>query len=200
MSMSKVVATERKFNGRTLFVSAAISLMLLTLYAGVSAAQQVEASTIPTSIVIALEDERDYSVLLSTLFGEVGRSVDSTAITYATDLVTFRNRVARQIEQNVVVVNLIEEYALNQGAVDQYDEVARLKKKVESQKAQILSYIESDVFLVPAIRQRYNLYQSFVQRVFGSVGLNPVVELAKLRGDVFETHGELAALYSALRK
>ena len=152
------------------------------------------------SIVINLDIERDYQILLSTLFGEVEESINKTSPEYARYIDVYRNRVARQIEQNLVLVNLIEEYSITTNQSVKYaDEILEIHNRVEGQKLDILPIIESDAYLSKAIKYKYDLYGSFVQKVFGKIGDSPLVELNKLREEVFVTHTDLATLYLILK-
>ena len=154
-------------------------------------------------LVITLTQKKDYAVLLSSLFGNVGRDVPEQASNWAKSLDEYRTRVALQAERNTVLLQLIQglSVGISEDRREEYNKrILDLKKRIESQKITVVPIIENDAFLSRAIRSSYGLYASFVSGLFERVSDgDPVDKLNDLQSDIFQTYSDLAVLYTQLK-
>lgn len=154
-------------------------------------------------LVVSFTEKKDYSVLLSSLFGNVGKEVPSQAYEWTKRIDEYRVRIARQAEQNIVLFRLIENLTdgLPYEKRDEYDKkISNLNKMVEKHKSIVVPIIENDAFLSKAIRSSYGLYGSFVLGFIEKVSEgNPVETLDELQAEVFQTYNDLAVLYTQVK-
>ena len=115
--------------------------------------------------VLSIAD-KDYSVLLSSLFGKVKKRVPEGAYNYTQDIDEYRARIAQGIKENneltKILYTLIEYFPekLKNGYQEEIDQHAI---EAERLKMVIFPYKESDATLSDAVVQKYNLYTSFTE-------------------------------------
>ena len=174
------------------------SLLIMTFIPAFTFAEEVQINEEKTdSISIGVDVKRDYSTLLSALFGAVDKPVDATAFEFTKNLDQYRNRVARQIEQNTILLNVIE-------GLDKFDEyseeIVELRGLIENEKVTIVPIIENDAYLSKSVKYKYNLYNNFVDRMLAKVSGDPVAELNALGDEVFRTYLKMEKFYLQLRQ
>lgn len=159
------------------------------------AVQQEQIERLDTTI-----ENKDYSVLLSSLFGMVGRTVPDDAYNYIRDVDEYRFRVARAVEENHELVQalaaIIQDYP-KQLADGYRDEIIEIKKNIRKHKTIILPYLESDAALSSIVQERYELYTSIVDRLLAPVQQEySFAELQEIRKESSVLRREITVLYS----
>ena len=152
---------------------------------------------------------RDYSILLSSLFGAAGLPVPDDAYTYIRDVDEYRIRVARGIEENNEFVQalkaLVQHYPKR--LADGYqEEIEVIEQSVWRHKAAILPYIESDAFLSDAVVAEYdlrtvNVFDSIISAIEGVFGHRDtsVERLREIREEAYALRRDITVLYSRAR-
>ena len=163
-----------------------------------AAAEEAE----PEPLVITIQD-RDYTILLSALFGRVERKVPESAETYIRNIDEYRVRIAHQVERNNTFITPL--YTLTEDLPERLaegyrEEIDRINSRAKAQKVAVLPYVQNDAFLITAVTAEYNLYPSFVQALIERVhNRNLVRKLNKIREESSEIRSEIAVLYTKIK-
>lgn len=156
----------------------------------------------PKPLVLRIDD-RDYSILLSALFGKVNREVPESAEIYIRNVDEYRVRIARQIEQNNTFITVL--YTLTESLpkrlADGYqEEIHTISEQTKEHKIAILPYVENDAFLSTAVVSEYDLYPSFVSGLIERVNNNNTLrKLNEIREESTEIRTEIAVLYTKIK-
>ena len=148
-------------------------------------------------------NEKDYTVLLSSLFGRVGREIPGDAFVYTRDIDKYRTRIAHGIEENndltLALITLIQNYP--KGLVNGYrQEIAFIQDKIQRQRRAMLPYMKSDVFLSETVVSRYGLHSSFVNRLITQANrTTSLEEIKRIQDDSYAVRREIALLYIRVR-
>ena len=148
-------------------------------------------------------DEKDYTVLLSSLFGRVGREVPDDAFVYTRDIDKYRTRIAHGIEENndltLALVTLIQNYP--KGLINGYhQEIVSIQDEIQRQRRAMLPYMKSDIFLSEAVVSHYGLYSSFVNRLITQANsITSLEELKRIQNDSYAVRREITLLYIRAR-
>ena len=142
---------------------------------------------------------KDYSVLLSSLFGKVRKSVPEGAYTYIQDIDEYRARIAQGIKENneltQILYTLIEKFPkkLESGYREEIDEH---KIEAERLKMDIFPHIESDASLSYAVVEKYGLHTSFTEWLVYRINQKSIInELNKIQEKSYALRKEIALLY-----
>ena len=150
---------------------------------------------------LVIEDiaNRDYSVLLSSLFGRVGQEVPESAYTYVQNVDEYRFRIARSIRENERLLAALHTKVdgLPKKLAEGYrEEINDIRERNVNLKIAILPYIENDTFLSKAVIEHYNLYTSFVERLLDRINTGLSFEnLNNTRKESYEIRRDTALLY-----
>ena len=171
-----------------LVISAAFPLLRVTAETGITDDQ----------LVISIAD-KEYSVLLSSLFGKVGKKVPEEAYTYSRDIDEYRARIAQGIKENneltQILYTLVDKFP--QKLADGYrEEIDEHRIQAEKLKIAIFPYIESDAALSDAVIERYNLFPSLTEWLVYYINKKSVIgELNKIQKKSYALRKEIALLY-----
>ena len=184
-------------------VSDALVLLVTILLLAVTATfplWHVAAETQITDdqLVISITD-KDYSVLLSSLFGKVRRTVPEGAYNYAQDVDEYRARIAQGIKENneltQILYTLIEKFP-NKLKDGYQEEIDQHTIEAERLKIAIFPYIESDATLSYAIVEKYGLYTSFTEWLLHHINKTSIIgELNEIQRRSYALRKEIALLY-----
>lgn len=149
-------------------------------------------------LVISVAD-KDYTVLLSSLFGKVGKQVPEGAYNYAQDVDEYRARIAQGIKENNeltrILYTLVENFPvkLKNGYQEEIDQHA---VEADRLKIAIFPYIENDAALSYAIVEKYGLYTSFTEWFLYHINKKSVInDLNRLQEQSYALRKEIALLY-----
>ena len=149
-------------------------------------------------LVISIAD-KEYDVLLSSLFGKVRKQVPEGAYAYIQDIDEYRARIAQGIKENndltQILYTLIEKFPkkMEQGYREEIDQHA---VEAERLKVAIFPYIESDAALSYAVVEKYDLYTSFTEWLIHYINKkNTISELNDLQEQSYLLRKEIALLY-----
>ena len=180
----------------------AICVFSILLSASTVFAQEevAEESNAKDAVYINLVD-KDYSVLLSALFGESSRKVKDGADAFVRDVDVYRMRIAQAAQQNLTLAESIKNYvaSLPESALE-LEKLDALLAKAQNNQQEVMPFVESDAFLVSVVSHKYDLYPSFLKKVFESVSHNRQKErLSEIKDAVVETRKDLAAYLANLK-
>ena len=183
-----------------------VATLCIILISGIFPLFQVLAETIQQDRSGSLEmriQNRDYTVLLSSLFGRVGQTVPESAHTYIRGIDEYRMRIAQGIEENGELTQVLRALVQNypKRLADGYlEEIEQIEDQVQQHRSTIEPYIESDVFLSDATVVEYNLYPSIIDRLIMEVNRDTGVEdLSQIRIDSYNLRRDITILYSRVR-
>ena len=152
---------------------------------------------------------RDYSILLSSLFGGAGLEVPEGAYGYVRDVDEYRIRVARGIEENNEFIQALKALVRHypKRLADGYqEEIEVIEQTVWRHKAAILPYVESDAFLSEAVTAEYglgteNVLDSIISAIEGVFGQRDrsVADLRRIREEAYALRRDITVLYSRAR-
>ena len=174
-----------------LTISAAFPLMRATAEAG-------NADITNDQLIISIAD-KGYGVLLSSLFGKVGKKVPEGAHDYIRDIDEYRVRIAQGIKENnemtQILYTLIENFPKK--LADGYrEEIDEKKMRAERLKIDVFPYIESDAALSYAVVEKYGLFTSFTEWLVYYINKKSIVgELNKVQKKSYTLRKEIALLY-----
>ncbi len=176
-----------------------VSLILFPLFQTIAqTVQQQQIDSLETTI-----SRKDYSVLLSSLFGRVKQDVPNDAYTYIKDMDEYRVRVARNVEENSELIAAIDRIIQNYPkrlAEGFSEEVVEIEEEVQELKNDMYPYIDSDAFLSEAVTGEYDLYVSVIERLIRRANAELTVDnLNDIRTDSYELRRKIALLYSRVR-
>lgn len=157
-----------------------------------------ETSVTDDQLIISIAD-KEYSVLISSLFGKVKKRVPEGAHDYARDVDEYRARIAQGIKENneltKILHTLIENFPtkLKNGYQEEIDQHAL---EAERLKVAVFPYIESDAPLSYAIVQKYGLYTSFTEWLLHHLNQKSIISnLNEIQEQSYALRREIALLF-----
>lgn len=146
--------------------------------------------------------EKDYSVLLSSLFGKVRKQVPEGAYNYIQDIDEYRARIAQGIKENneltQILYTLIEKFPKK--LKDGYqEEIDQHNAEAERLKIAIFPHIENDATLSYAVVEKYNLYTSFTEWLLHHINRKSIIsDLNEIQAESYALRKEIALLYTKI--
>ena len=153
--------------------------------------------------IVIDKTKKDYTVLLSALFGRVDEEVPEDAEKFIEETHTYRQRVAQTVKENEQMVDAL--YVLIKGFPKKMEseyraEIDELELRAKRQKIAVLPYTKSDAFLSTAVVEKYNLHRSFIEEFAERVHKETDVEtLALVKDQSYELRKGIALLYSRIK-
>ena len=187
-------------------ISDALVLLVTVLLCTVAASFPLwhvaaETSISDNQLIISIEG-KDYSVLLSALFGKVGEQVPEGAYDYIQDVDEYRVRIAQGIRENndltEILYTLIEKFPkkLESGYREEIDQH---NAEAERLKIAIFPHIENDAVLSYAVVEKYGLYTSFTEWLLYHINKNSVIsDLNEIQAESYALRKEIALLYTKI--
>ena len=176
-----------------------VTILLLVIAASFPLWDVAAETRITDDQMVISITNKDYGVLLSSLFGKVGKRVPEGAYNYTQDVDEYRARVAQGIKENneltKILYTLIEYFPekLKDGYQEEIDKYAI---EAERLKMVIFPYIESDATLSDAVVEKYNLYTSFTEWLLHHINKSSVIsELNEIQEQSYALRKEIALLY-----
>lgn len=187
-------------------ISDALVLLVTVLLCIVAASfplWHVAAETrITDSQLIISIAEKDYSVLLSSLFGKVRKQVPEGAYAYIRDVDEYRARIAQGIRENneltQTLYTLIEKFPkkLENGYREEIDQH---NAEAERLKLAIFPHIENDATLSYAVVEKYNLYTSFTEWLLHHINRKDIIsDMHEIQAESYALRKEIALLYTKI--
>ena len=145
---------------------------------------------------------KDYSVLLSSLFGKVKKQVPEGAHDYIQDVDEYRARIAQGIRENneltQILYTLIEKFPKK--LEDGYrEEIDQHNTEAEKLKIAIFPHIENDATLSYAVVEKYNLYTSFTDWLLHHINRKSIIgDLNEIQAESYALRKEIALLYTKI--
>ena len=143
-----------------------ILLIFTSVIFVILSAFQSIAQTEKKDLVLIDITDKDYSVLISSLFGKAGKDIDKTSYIYARTIDEYLARIMVKTEKNLLILDTIENqryFSLNE--YYKIEEFNALKERAEENRFIVFSYIENDAFLSESIVYKYDLYPTFLARI-----------------------------------
>ena len=145
---------------------------------------------------------KDYSVLLSSLFGKVRKQVPEGAYSYVQDVDEYRVRIAQGIRENneltQILYTLIEKFPkkLENGYREEIDQH---NAEAERLKMAIFPHVENDATLSYAVVEKYNLYTSFTEWLLHHINKKSTIStLNEIQAESYALRKEIALLYAKI--
>ncbi|MCY4577307.1 MAG: hypothetical protein OXB96_02680 [Candidatus Kaiserbacteria bacterium] len=149
-------------------------------------------------LVISIAN-KDYSVLLSSLFGKVRKRVPEGAHNYIRDIDEYRARIAQGVKENnelTKILHALIEHFPEKLKSGYQEEINHHEVEAERLKIAIFPYIENDATLSYAVVEKYNLYTSFTEWLLHHINKSSVVgDLNEIQGQSYALRKEIALLY-----
>ncbi len=160
-----------------------------------------ETRVTDSQLIISIA-EKDYNVLLSSLFGKVRKQVPEGAYNYIQDVDEYRVRIAQGIRENneltQILYTLIEKFPkkLENGYREEIDQH---NTEAERLKIAIFPHIENDATLSYAVVEKYNLYTSFTEWLLHHINRKGIIsDLNEIQEESYALRKEIALLYTKI--
>lgn len=181
------------------FLIALFVLFALTPLFTTVALAHAEHSEVARTVLVDLE-QKDYSVLLSALFGEVKQRVPAEAELYSKTVDEYRFRLAKMSQTNKNLFFALRARFEESGGILDSEKLNELALRIESNHIDVASKVHSDSFLADLIKERYNLVpRSFF--TFSSIlgKKTKESELSKVKNENAKIRKELEKIYKGIK-